>query len=77
MQRLIEAVRTQVAAAVNDGPTLEQARERLALEPELEQIFTAGDARRKTLLKAWFLDPFSLSAYKEAKGEPIVQGQQG
>ena len=35
------------------------------------------EARRKTLLKAWFLDPFSLSAYKEAKGEPIVQGQQG
>jgi glyoxylase-like metal-dependent hydrolase (beta-lactamase superfamily II) len=77
LQRLIETVRTQVAMAVKDGATLEQARERLSIGPELEQAFTAGDARRKTLLKAWFLDPFSLSAYKEAKGEPIVQGQQG
>ena len=42
---------------------------------ELETVFTAGDARRKFLLKAWFLDPFSISAYKEAKGEPIIQGQ--
>ena len=66
LQRLIETVRT-----------LEQARQRLSIGSELEQVFTAGDARRKTLLKAWFLDPFSLSAYKEARGEPIVQGQQG
>ena len=77
LQALIRAVRDQVGQAVKEGATLEQARARLNIGPELEQAFTGGEARRKTLLKGWFLDPFSLSAYKEAKGEPIVQGQQG
>jgi hypothetical protein len=67
-------VRDQAATAVKGGATLAQVRERLDLG-ELETVFTAGDPRRKFLLKAWFLDPFSVSAYKEAKGEPIIQGQ--
>jgi glyoxylase-like metal-dependent hydrolase (beta-lactamase superfamily II) len=74
VQALIRAVRDQAATAVKGGATLAQVRERLALG-ELENVFTAGDPRRKFLLKAWFLDPFSISAVKEAKGEPIVQGQ--
>jgi glyoxylase-like metal-dependent hydrolase (beta-lactamase superfamily II) len=74
LQALIGKVRDQAAAAVKVGATLEQVRERLDLG-ELETVFTAGDARRKFLLKAWFLDPFSISAYKEAQGEPILQGQ--
>jgi glyoxylase-like metal-dependent hydrolase (beta-lactamase superfamily II) len=74
LQALIEKVRGQAVDAVKGGATLAQLRERLDLG-ELEDTFTAGDARRKFLLKAWFLDPFSISAYKEAKGEPIVQGQ--
>jgi glyoxylase-like metal-dependent hydrolase (beta-lactamase superfamily II) len=74
LQKLIESVRTQAVTAVKGGATLAQLRERLQLGA-LEDVFTAGDARRKFLLKAWFLDPFTISAYKEAKGEPIVQGQ--
>ena len=74
LQALIGKVRDQAAAAVKGGATLAQVRERLDLG-ELETVFTAGDPRRKFLLKAWFLDPFSISAYKEAKGEPIIQGQ--
>ena len=74
LQALIGKVRDQAAAAVKGGATLAQVRERLDLG-ELEDVFTAGDPRRKFLLKAWFLDPFSISAVKEAKGEPIVQGQ--
>ncbi|HEY7511299.1 MAG TPA: MBL fold metallo-hydrolase [Vicinamibacteria bacterium] len=74
LQALIGRVRDQAAAAVKGGATLAEVRERLDLG-ELENVFTAGDARRKFLLKAWFLDPFSISAVKEAKGEPIVQGQ--
>ena len=76
LQKLIEKVRANAIAAVKDGATLEQSRQRLDIG-ELENVFTGGDARRKFLLKAWFLDPFTLSAYKEAKGEPIVQGQTG
>jgi glyoxylase-like metal-dependent hydrolase (beta-lactamase superfamily II) len=74
LQALIEKVRVQAVTAVKGGATLAQLRERLDLG-ELETAFTGGDARRKFLLKAWFLDPFTLSAYKEAKGDPIVQGQ--
>jgi glyoxylase-like metal-dependent hydrolase (beta-lactamase superfamily II) len=74
LQSLIGTVRDQAATAVKGGATLAQVRERLDLG-ELETVFTAGDPRRKFLLKAWFLDPFSVSAYKEAKGEPIIQGQ--
>jgi glyoxylase-like metal-dependent hydrolase (beta-lactamase superfamily II) len=74
LQALIASVRDQAAVAVRGGATLAQLRERLALG-DLEGVFTAEDARRKFLLKAWFLDPFTISAYKEAKGEPIVQGQ--
>ena len=74
VQALIAKVRDQAVVAVKGGATLAQLRERLDLG-ELETVFTAGDPRRKFLLKAWFLDPFTISAYKEAKGEPIVQGQ--
>jgi glyoxylase-like metal-dependent hydrolase (beta-lactamase superfamily II) len=74
LQALIESVRVQAVTAVKTGATLAQLRERLDLG-ELENVFTAGDVRRKFLLKAWFLDPFTISAYKEARGEPIVQGQ--
>ena len=74
LQALIEKVRVQAVEAVKGGATLAQLRERLQIG-DLETAFTAGDARRKFLLKAWFLDPFSISAYKEAKGEPIIQGQ--
>jgi glyoxylase-like metal-dependent hydrolase (beta-lactamase superfamily II) len=74
LQALIAKVRDQAVAAVRGGATLAQVRERLDLG-ELEMVFTAGDPRRQFLLKAWFLDPFSISAYKEAKGEPILQGQ--
>lgn len=75
LQALIGKVREQTADSVKSGATLAQVRERLDVGGDLETVFTAGDARRKFLLKAWFLDPFAASAFKEAKGEPIVQGQ--
>ena len=53
--------------------TLERAREQLDLGP-LAARFTGGDARRQQLFDAWFVQPFASSAYKEATGQPIVQG---
>jgi hypothetical protein len=76
LQALIREVRNDVGAAAAAGASLEAARKQIDLGP-IEGTFTAGETRRKLLLDAWFVQPFSLSAYKEAKGEPIVQGQQG
>ncbi len=73
LQALIRKVQADVGAAAAQGATLEQARERLDLGPLAGQ-FTGGDARRQALFDAWFVQPFSSSAYKEAKGQPIVQG---
>lgn len=75
LQALIREVRDDVAAAVADGASLAEARQRVDLGP-LATTFTGGDARRQYLLDAWFVQPFSLSAFKAARGEPIVQGQQ-
>ncbi len=73
LQALIRKVQADVGAAAAQGATLEQARERLDLGPLAGQ-FTGGDARRQALFEAWFMQPFSSSAYKEAKGQPIVPG---
>lgn len=73
LQALIRKVRADVGAAAAQGATLDEARKRLDLGP-LAEKFTGGDARRKALFEAWFVQPFSSSAYKEAKGQPIVQG---
>ena len=63
-----------MAVAVAAGATLEQARQRVDLGP-IGEKFTGGDPRRQGLLDAWFVQPFAACAYKEAKGQPIVQGQ--
>lgn len=73
LQALIREVQADVGAAAAQGATLEEARQRLDLGP-LAEKFTGGDARRKALFDAWFVQPFSSSAWKEAKGQPIVQG---
>ena len=74
VQALIRKVQADVAAAVAAGATLEQARQRVSLGP-IGEKFTGGDARRQGLLDAWFVQPFVACAYKEAKGQPIVQGE--
>ncbi len=73
LQALIRKVQADVGAAAAQGATLEEARQRLDLGT-LAESFTGGDARRQALFEAWFVQPFSSSAYKEAKGQPIVQG---
>jgi glyoxylase-like metal-dependent hydrolase (beta-lactamase superfamily II) len=76
LQALIRKIRDDVGAAVRSGASLEAARAAIDLG-ELADVFTAGDERRRALLDAWLIQPLSLSAFREAKGEPIVQGQTG
>jgi len=76
LQALIRKVRDDVGAAARAGASLEEARAAIDLG-ELADVFTHGEARRRSLLDAWLVQPLSLSAFEEARGEPIVQGQQG
>ncbi len=65
-------VRAQVGALARQGLTLEQVRERADFSAQTA-IF--GDTPRNRLLfEAYWLTPIVESAYKEARGEPIVQG---
>jgi glyoxylase-like metal-dependent hydrolase (beta-lactamase superfamily II) len=73
LQALLREVRADVGAAVKEGATQEQARARIDLGG-LERTFTDGVERRGFLFGVWFLDPIAVSAYREARGEPIVQG---
>jgi hypothetical protein len=65
---LLEDVRTQVRAAVQEGLTLEQTRKKVNLEKWSEQL--AGDDRyRRRAFFDFFEVPGIAQAYKEAKGE--------
>lgn len=68
----VESVRNQVRRSVGEG--LDQKAARAALKMEVYAAWFAGD---DPWLRKWFdtyfVDPLAVSAFKEAKGEPIVQ----
>lgn len=69
-------IRAQVAPLAAQGLTLEQVRARIDVTAQI-QGFVGDDP----WLRRWFIDywvnPIVASAYKEAKGQPIVQSLQG
>ncbi len=69
LQKLLAALRTQAAAAVTKGLSLEDARKALDLGPLRHEI-TGGDALRATAFDGFFLDSAFAQAYREAKGDP-------
>jgi glyoxylase-like metal-dependent hydrolase (beta-lactamase superfamily II) len=73
---LFESVRTQTRELLAGGADLEKLRSEIDLS-EFETELCGDDPVLRRLFKAWFVTPFTLSAYKEATGEPIVQGQEG
>jgi|SRR5579859_2924596 len=64
---LFTSLRSQVAAAVKEGLTLEQTRKRVDLSA-FEKTLAAGDAARVRAFRVGFVTPGVARAYEEAKG---------
>lgn len=75
LDRLIGAVqdiRNQVGPLARQGLSLEEVRARL---DHLAQTEIFGDTpQTRSWFEAFWLTPMTLNAYREARGEPIVQG---
>jgi len=76
LERTLKDVRAQVAPLAAQGLTLEQVRAKVDLSADAK-LFVGGDPWLNKWFKAFFTDPIVASAYKEAKGEPIVQDLRG
>ena len=70
---LIGDVRAQVAPLARQGLSLEEARTKVDLSRQAA-LFTGGDPWLERWFKAYWADPFTEAAWKEAKGVPIEQG---
>lgn len=70
---LIADVRAQVGAAAAAGLTLEQTRQRVDFSAQ-RQIFAGDDGWRRIIFNYYWVEPIVESAYLEASGEPILQG---
>ncbi len=69
---LLEDVRTQVRAAVNENLTLEEVRQRVSLET-WNQRLAGDDVYRQRAFQEFFVSPGIERAYKESKGEPLTE----
>jgi glyoxylase-like metal-dependent hydrolase (beta-lactamase superfamily II) len=69
----IEDIRAQVGPLAKQGWSLDEVRTRVDFSRYAE-IFGKTD-RMKALFKAYWTDPMTENAWKEAKGLPIVQGE--
>jgi len=76
LERTLKDVRAQVAPLAAQGLTLEQVRAKVDLGADAK-LFVGSDPWLNRWFKAFFADPIVTSAYKEAKGEPIVQDLRG
>jgi len=76
LERTLKDVRAQVAPLAAQGLTLEQVRAKVDLSADAK-LFVGSDPWLNKWFKAFFTDPIVASAYKEAKGEPIVQDLRG
>jgi glyoxylase-like metal-dependent hydrolase (beta-lactamase superfamily II) len=72
----IEAVRNQVKRSAGEGLDAKAARAALKLDGQAA-FFTGGDPWLKRWFDSYFTDPLAASAWKEAKGLPIVQSLGG
>jgi glyoxylase-like metal-dependent hydrolase (beta-lactamase superfamily II) len=70
----LTAVRAQVAPLARAGVPLDEVRRRVDLA-ELKRGFTGDDAWLKFLIDAVFTGDLIANAYKEARGEEVVQGK--
>ena len=70
---MISEVRRQVGESVAAGADLDTARSQLDLASWRERL-AGNDQALWRLFEAWWVQPISRSAWLEARGEPIVQG---
>jgi glyoxylase-like metal-dependent hydrolase (beta-lactamase superfamily II) len=73
---VLKEVRAQVAPLVKQGRTLEQVKAKVDLGAQAK-AFVGDDPWLTIWFKAFFVDGIVSSAYKEAKGQPIVQNLKG
>jgi glyoxylase-like metal-dependent hydrolase (beta-lactamase superfamily II) len=76
LERTLKDVRAQVAPLAAQGLTLEQVHAKVDLSADAK-LFVGSDPWLNKWFKAFFADLIVTSAYKEAKGEPIVQDLRG
>jgi glyoxylase-like metal-dependent hydrolase (beta-lactamase superfamily II) len=74
-EALIE-IRSRVSKLAGEGKTLVEVKEQLKFE-DLTDRFGGTDDWDRARFGDFFLGSIVSNAYKEAKGEPIVQGQDG
>jgi glyoxylase-like metal-dependent hydrolase (beta-lactamase superfamily II) len=79
LDRLISAltdIKAQVAALAAQGLTIDQVNQKVNFD-KLRDEFAGQDDWERARLQGFFLGPIVSNAYKEAKGEAIVQGKDG
>jgi glyoxylase-like metal-dependent hydrolase (beta-lactamase superfamily II) len=79
LRRLVEAldqVRAQVSSRAVAGVNLDSVTRRVDLSGQA-RTFVGDDPWLQRWFKAYWIDPIIVSAYKEARGEPIVQSLGG
>jgi len=69
-------IRSQVGPLASQGLTLDEARKRVDASAQL-QTFVGDDPWLRRWTADYWLGPIVTSAYKEAKGQPIVQNLKG
>jgi glyoxylase-like metal-dependent hydrolase (beta-lactamase superfamily II) len=69
----ISDIRAQVAPLARQGYGLETVRK--AVRFEIQTAIFAQTPRAKRMFDAYWLTPMVENAYKEARGEPIIQGE--
>jgi len=75
LQRAIAAIRSQVGHLAKEGVPLEKVKEKVNFT-KMAELFGTSQADR-LVFQALFADPMIENAYKEARGEPIIQGEGG
>jgi hypothetical protein len=73
---VLKEVRAQVAPLVKQGLTLDQVKAKVDLGASAKTFF-GDDPWLAIWFKAFFTDGIVTSAYREAKGEPIIQNLKG
>lgn len=73
LSALIAETRAKVAPLVAQGLLLDDVQKQIDLSAQA-QLFSGGDAFRARIFDQYWRQPFVASVFKEAKGEPILQG---
>jgi glyoxylase-like metal-dependent hydrolase (beta-lactamase superfamily II) len=70
----ITDIRDQVTALAKAGKGLEEVKQ--AVNYDAERAVFADTPRRRRHFEAFWLNPMTVNAYMEAKGQPVVQGDE-